>query len=353
MEVDLVLTLKAFVAVAPVLALLFVFDRLDVFNLISVREISLLLAVGGVLAALGFLFNWSALDTFPIGRNDYNRYVAPLIEECLKAAPILTLFTLNRLGFKIDAAIAGFAVGSGFAVLENLWYLADYLDANVSAWLVRGFGTAVMHGGATALFAVISHEMTERQAESAAAHYRFNPLLFAPGLVVAVGVHSLFNHFPDQPLVIMAATLLLAPITLFLTLSRSDRVTQQWLKADRDAHHQALMDIRSGHFADSDLGRAIKGLADHFHGAAAADAFAYLELKLELVLLAEELILASHEGAAVNVGPEEREKFARLDALERRLGKSALAAINSQFGFSRNDLWELGRLRARAHDGRR
>jgi protease PrsW len=352
MDFDLDLALKAVIAVGPVLILLFVFDRLDVFNLINLREISLLLGVGGALAALGFLFNWTFLDSFPIGRSAYYRYLSPVIEESLKAAPILTMFALNRLGFKVDAAIAGFAVGSGFAVVENVWYMFDYIDANLSAWLVRGLGTAVMHGGATALFAVISHEMTERQSESAAAHYRFNPLLFAPGLAIAMVVHSAFNHFPDQPVMVMGATFLLVPLILFLTLARSERATRQWLKADRDAHHQALEDIRSGHFAESELGRSIKQLVDRLHGATAADAFAYLELKLELVLLAEELILASHDGATVSVGRDEREKFERLDALERRLGASTLAAIGSQFGFSRNDLWELGRLRARACEAR-
>lgn len=347
MDASLDLMLKALIAVAPVLILLFVFDRLDVFNLISLRDIGLLLLGGGALAAFGFLFNWTALDTFPIGRNDYNRYVSPAIEEALKSAPILALYVSNRLGFKVDAAIAGFAVGSGFAVVENVWYMFEFLEANVSAWLVRGLGTAVMHGGATALFAVIAHEMTERQAEAAAKHYRFNPLLFAPGLAVAIVVHSAFNHFPDAPVLAMGATFLLVPLTLFLTLARSEGATKQWLKADLDAHRQALADIRSGHFADSELGRAIKAHVARFHGATAEDAFAYLELKLELVLQAEQAILASHDGATIEIGAAEREKFARLDALGRRLGKSALAVLSSEFGFTRNDLWELGRLRAR------
>jgi RsiW-degrading membrane proteinase PrsW (M82 family) len=347
MDLDFDLALKAIIAVAPVLILLFVFDRLDVFNLISFREISLLLLGGGALAGLGFLLNWLLLDGLRVGFDIHARYISPAIEECLKAAPILALFAANRLGFKIDAAIAGFAVGSGFAVVENAWFLLAAEETNVSAWLVRGLGTAVMHGGATALFAVISHEMTEGQAESAIGHYRFSPLLFVPGLGIAFLIHSTFNHFPHAPVAAMGATFLLVPVTLLLTLARSERATKQWLKADRDAHHQALMDIRSGHFAESELGRSIKHLVDRFHGATAADAFAYLELKLELVLLAEEAILASHHGETVSVGEEEREKFARLDALAHRLGKSALAAISSEFGFSRNDLWELGRLRAR------
>jgi RsiW-degrading membrane proteinase PrsW (M82 family) len=346
MEVAFDLIIKALIAMAPVVILLLVFDRLDVFNLINIREISGLMLAGGVLAAIGFLFSWLVLD-LGVSHQVNRRYVAPVFEELIKALPIVLLYAHNRLGFKIDAAIAGFAVGAGFALVENAWYLFNSADANVSAWIVRGFGTAVMHSGASALFAVISHEMTERQASSTLAEYRFNPAMFVPGLVLAIVIHSAFNHFPHQPVMAMGATFLLVPITLFLSLARSEAATKQWLKADRDTHVRALADIRSGHFAESELGQSIRHIAHKVHGVSQADALAFLELKLELVLKAEELILASHDGASVNVDPADREKFERLDALRTRLGKSAVAELNSEFGFSRNDLWELGRLRAR------
>ena len=104
MDADLLL--KALISAAPVLVMLVVFDRLDVFNLITARVIALLLVCGGALAALSFIANWRVMDGFPIGFSSYTRYVAPVIEESLKAAPILALFVMNRIGFKLDAAIA-------------------------------------------------------------------------------------------------------------------------------------------------------------------------------------------------------------------------------------------------------
>jgi len=335
------LYVKAFIALAPVALLLFVFDRLDAFNLISMREIAVLLSVGGALAALSFLANLRVMDGFPIGFSAYSRYVAPVVEETMKAAPIIYLFARNRLGFKVDAAIAGFAVGAGFSAVENIWYLFLITDANVTAWLVRGFGTAIMHGGATAIFAIISHEMTERQAEGAAVHYRFDPLLFVPGLLIAMAIHSAFNHFPHEPLVIMAMTLLLAPATIFLALIRSDRATQQWLKADRAAHQKLLAEIRAGQFAESPRGHAVKDAANRLGAKSASDALAYAELKTEL-------IYAAQAGAPSEIDAADREKLGRLRALERRLGRSVIAAIETQLAFSRNDLWELSRLRKRA-----
>lgn len=345
MDADLLL--KAAVALAPVLALLFVYDRLDVFNLIDARAIAGLLIAGGAMAALSFLANWRVMDGFPIGFSAYTRYIAPPIEETIKALPIIALFATNRLGFKLDATIAAFAVGAGFSVVENLWYLRDYGDANVSAWMVRGFGTAVMHGGATAIFALISHELSERQAAARAERYRFNPLVFVPGLAAAIAIHSAFNHFPERPLISLAATLLLVPASLFWALAKSDAATQQWLKSDAEAHRQTLADIREGRFATSDAGLAVQRVVSRLHGVAASEGMAYVECKIELVLRAEELILASQSGGAIEIGAAEAEKFARLDALEAKLGRAVVAAISTRVGFSRNDVWELSKLRAR------
>lgn len=350
MHVDL--ALKAITALAPVMVLLLVLDQLDIFNLIKFRTIGILLAVGAGLAALGLVTNWTMLDVFPIGFSVYSRYLAPAIEESLKAAPIIYLFATNRVGFKLDAALAGFAVGAGFSMLENAWYLHALADANYSAWLVRGFGTAFMHGGASALFAAASHEMTERQAAANAAHYRFDPLLFLPGLGGAYALHAVFNHFPDRPILAMMMALLLIPVGLFFVLSRSEGATRAWIKADRDAHKQALESIRDGQFADTDQGRAFNAIAAHFDDATALDVRAYLELKMELVLRNEEIMLAVQDGDEAPIQAVDREKIERLESIEHRLGAGVLAAIAPTLGFSRNDAWELEHFKTRVRGTR-
>jgi len=81
----------------------------------------------------------------------------------------------------------GFAVGTGFALVENLYYLRLAPDAGMGTWIVRGFGTAIMHGGATAIFAVLALAMLER-AKGAKA------LVLLPGFALAVVLHSGYNQ---------------------------------------------------------------------------------------------------------------------------------------------------------------
>ena len=50
---------------------------------------------------------------------------------------------------------SGYAVGAGFATVENLYYLGTLTDAHMAVWIVRGFGTAILHGGVQAIFAAL------------------------------------------------------------------------------------------------------------------------------------------------------------------------------------------------------
>ena len=59
---------------------------------------------------------------------------------------MIALFRINRIGYKLDAVISGFAIGAGFSVVENIFYLTMFPEYGTGTWLVRGFGTAIMHG---------------------------------------------------------------------------------------------------------------------------------------------------------------------------------------------------------------
>src|SRR6478609_6594741 len=182
-------------ALVPVLILLAVFVWLDAFKLMSMREIVVLLVLGG----LGALTAWPVagrfLDTLPIGFSIYSRFIAPWIEEAIKALIMILLFRMNRIGYKLDAVISGFAIGAGFSVVENVLYLTIFPGYGAGTWLVRGLGTAVMHG--------TTHELAERENRAAAGDFNFSLLWFLPGYLIAVAIHTAFNHFPDRPLLAM------------------------------------------------------------------------------------------------------------------------------------------------------
>lgn len=348
---DWVLAAKMAVTFLPVIVLIVMFERLDVFRLVSGGSVAIYAIAGAGLAALSYVSNGHVMDGLPIGFTNYSRYVAPLIEEGLKSLVIIALFATDRVGFKLDAAIAGFAVGAGFSVYENAYLLTLYPHANLGVWLVRGFGTAIMHGGATALFAVLTHEFSEHQAHREGRHARLYPWVFLPGFVVAVAVHSAFNHLPGNPLLAMLASMLVIPLTILAVFSKGGVTAHDWLEHDHDGHAQMLADIRDGRFAETHDGRALAAMAKRFPPRIASEAAAWIELQLTLVLRAEEVLLAHERGERLEVGEAERAAFHRLDTLGRDLGRAARHAIQPHLRFTRSDLYELHMLRHRVGNG--
>jgi RsiW-degrading membrane proteinase PrsW (M82 family) len=315
--------------------LLAVLVHLDSWKLVDFSTVLKMLAMGGVLASAARLVNGAALDHSHLDLPTYGRYVAPFIEEFLKAGALVYLFLRNRIGFMVDAAIIGFTIGAGFGVVENLYYLQGFPLASLGTWLSRGFGTAVMHGGATAIFGVLAQSLTDR-------HAKFNPALYLPGLAIAIVAHGVFNSVANLPTVATVGALVVLLVTLLLIFAKSEHKIHTWLLTDYESHEHVLEDIRSGEFEHQEAGRFILDLARRFDNSVVADAFAYVRLHAELVLRFDRLELARETGEPVPFEPEEWQRsFKDLHGLERRIGKTALLAIWPHLHYSRKELWEL------------
>lgn len=334
------------IALLPVLALTAGFMWLDVFKLMSPWETLGLLALGGIAAAAAYPFSGVFLDRLPIGFNNYSRFVAPWIEEALKAIAIISLFRFNRIGFKLDAVISGFAVGAGFSVGENIFYLMRYPDLPPTVWMVRGLGTAVMHGTTLAVLAAIAHELAERETRGAAGDYDFNPLWFVPGFFAAVAIHTLFNQFPRQPMTALLGTVIMAPIALIGIFRFGAGEAQRWLAVESEAHRALLETLSSGRFQDDPAGRRIAALAARSDSQTAAHIHEYSQLLTRLVLIAEDTLL-EQSTAADRIDADLGADLARLGELKRKVGRSTMVALTELLPFSRNDYWELSELRER------
>ena len=112
--------------------------------------------------------------------------LTPVSEEIMKAFPLfvyLSLFKPDRKGVVSTA----FAIGLGFATLENCCYLIQYGTSEMGFVLIRGFSTGIMH---TVCAAVMGYGLA-----FALSHKRLI-YVFAIGLLsVATTLHALYNLF--------------------------------------------------------------------------------------------------------------------------------------------------------------
>src|SRR5215469_783853 len=281
--------LEASTTLLPVIVFLVVLHVLDGYKLVDFPEFTECLVAGMILAVVSYFTNSRAIGILKYDVVTYSRFAAPVAEEFLKAAFVIVLFARNRIGFMIDAAIAGFAVGAGFSLAENLYYLYSLSDANLGVWIVRGFGTAIMHGGATAIFGVMGQGLTERRAI-------INPLMLLPGLAVAVVVHGIYNYFQSAPLIAAVVMLVAVPVILFFVFAKSEHGIHTWLLHDYESHEHLLEAIKSGEFTHSEAGRFILDVANKFDPEIVADLFAYIRLHTELAIRADKVSLAREKG---------------------------------------------------------
>jgi RsiW-degrading membrane proteinase PrsW (M82 family) len=335
------------IALIPVLVLLAVFVWLDAFELMSFREILQLLVLGGFCAVAVYPVSGRLIDTLPIGFSGYSRYVAPWLEEGVKAIAMIGLFWFNRIGYKLDAVISGFAIGAGFSVVENIIYLTIFPNYGTGTWLVRGLGTAVMHGTTLAILAAVAHELAERETRESAADFDFNLLWFLPGYLIAVALHTLFNQFPDRPLLAMMGAIVFAPIAIMAIFHFGTAEAERWLATERAAHQAQFDALKAGQWPDTPSGKKIAALAERLAPESEKRIRRYWELQAWLVVEAEKALM---EEAAGDVSVDKEQigaAFAELAGLRRALGKSTYSALKALLPFSRNDYWEVSELRQR------
>lgn len=325
---------RAPVGLLPVLIFLIILLYLDSYKLVSFRTIMWVILAGALLPVAGYWINGYAIEVLGWDFPTYSRYAAPVIEEGLKACIIIFLFRTNRIGFLVDAAILGFAVGAGFGVIENFYYLYMASDAHIAVWIVRGFGTAIMHGGVMALFGIIAQTLTERSM-------KINPLLYLPGFIAAITIHSIFNHFPGTPILTTLGTLLVLPPILLVVFQKSARSMHEWLEVDFDEDALLLEQINSGEFTKTRIGQFLKDLKQKFPGPVVVDMLCYLRLYTELALRAKGMLMMRENGLDTPVGERTRAKFEEMRYLEKSIGKTGCLAMSPFLQMTRKDLWQL------------
>ena len=332
MSIDLIT--HALLGLLPVICFLTGLVYLDSYKLVSIRWVIGAIIAGGLIVGLSYLSHTWLLEFLDIDFTSYTRYVSPFIEETLKAIVILLLIRLNRIGFLVDAAIFGFAVGAGFAVIENMYFLRILPDTSTGVWIVRGFGTAIMHGGTTAIFAVAGRALISQKKY-------LGVIAFLPGLLIASVTHSVFNHFFFSPVLTTLGQLVVLPLLMSAVFQQSEKSVEEWLDVGFDADTELLELINSGEFSTSKVGEYLHALTERFDGAVVVDLLCYLRIHVELAIRAKGLLMMRESGFENVVGEETRAKLEEMKYLEKSIGTTGKLAIKPFLQMSRKDLWQF------------
>jgi len=316
---------------------LLVLVLLDSYKLLPWDRVARQLVFGAVAAIASIGLNRLAQHALGVDSTTFARYVAPVIEELLKGSVVVALLLSRRFGFLVDAAICGFAVGAGFAAFENIHYLRVLSDTSLVLWTIRGFGTAIMHGSVTAITAVAAKHLSDRRHSATLA-------TVAPGWLVAIILHSGFNHFFLSPNVSTAVLLLTLPAFFAVVFRISESSTREWLGAGFDSDQELLAAINSGRIGESNIGHYLEELKTRFPGPTVVDILCLLRLRLELSIRAKAILIMRKAGFQPEPDPTFNERFAELKFLEKSIGPTGVLALSPVIHICDTDLWQYNML---------
>lgn len=241
-------------------------------------------------------------------------FIAPPVEEFLKALALLSIFYLARHEFDgvLDGIIYGSLVGFGFAMTENLFYFWGAGGDDLVAWSMLVLGRTVVFGFNHAMFTSFTG------IGFGLARYAKSPLMrwgsILVGLVAAITVHSFHNLFlslEDLCLISLASDwlgVLLVLVIIVLTWRRE----QSWIKT------QLAGEVSSGVLSPSQF-RAITSRWERFRHTwhlLGASGLSQARLWRKLASTATELAFKKHQRAVMG---NERGNDATIVSLRTKL----------------------------------
>jgi len=322
------------VSILPVFVFLGSLVVLDSYKLVRFRAIAIAIVVGCLVAAASFLLNSWILQVTGMDGSVYRRYGAPVVEELMKSFYLIYLIRKGRIGFMVDAAIFGFAIGAGFALVENAFYVELLQDPNLLIWIIRGFGPAIMHGGATAILGIIFKNVSDRSSSGKFA-------AFFQGFLIAVCLHSFYNHFFFGPVVSTVLIIALLPAVMIAVFQQSENSLRQWLGVGFDSDQELLEMLMSGNLMKTPVGIYLQSLETKFIPEVVVDMICYLRIHVELSIEAKGILLMRQAGFELPPDRTVEEKFEELRALAKNIGQTGKLALSPFLHTSDKELWQL------------
>ena len=172
------------------------------------RRFMLFMVIGLTICLVSAQINTLLMEQLAISELNYSISFSPIIEEILKATPLI--FFILAFAKKGDEVVPlAFAIGLGFGILESTIIYCDNTSISTVGWaLVRGIGASLMHSVCAAMTAMgLSYIFNKKKS-------------FLYGIIglfsLAILFHATFNAFIQSEYSVIA---MLMPILLFIPIN--------------------------------------------------------------------------------------------------------------------------------------
>lgn len=331
------------------IGVLFAIYRLDLYASSAFRIVALsfvwgMLAYAGAAALNPVLRVWwngwlvSTLAVGPLSPIQGIRFVAPVVEEALKALILAYWIRQPRFTYFMDAMVYGFAAGIGFAVVENIAYVSVSADP-IGLSLARVISTNLMHGSASGIMGL------------AVGLFRFQKtpplraLLLTGGVLIAIGIHLSFNNLVTRVsapglLYISAALYGLGAVGLIvLAIRQGTQEEKRWIaeklgEADRVTEQEswAVQNLQN-------VRELLRPVDEHFGAHKAHQVEQFLLMQARLGILRKSLEKLPEGRPHENIRIEIADITTRMDAIRREVGTYCMLYVRNLYPPDLASVW--------------
>ena len=321
------------IATAVPLLLLYVVWSLDLYGQGAFPTIVLCFGWGLVAFALALgisqVFVYDNL--YLITSDTWVRFVAPISEEILKAAILIYLVRRPRFTYFVDGAIYGFAVGMGFAVIENYSYILSFGGDALGVAISRVISTNLIHASASALVGI-------QLGFSRFARVRGRIIYLLSGLTAAMLLHVGYNNMVTGTLFGMSSVLLyaagtglLASVFIGFMIIRGLKEQREWIEeklgsADRVTGNEA----RVVHNLD-DAYELLEPIRDQFGEDKARAVERFLKLQAQLGIKRKTLDKLQDDRLRKDVEEDMDRIRVEMDEARRDVGTYVMLVVRNIF----------------------
>jgi protease PrsW len=170
----------------PLVALWIIYKR-NLYAAGTIDSVIYCFLWGALAFVLAYVLHTALVRLAGIDFPTLTRYIAPFSEEILKALILIWLVRRANFTYFVDGAIYGFAIGIGFAVLENYDYILSSQSTALSVAIGRTLSSNLVHATSSAMVGVTLGLGRFQRGQAR------RSLFLLGGLLAAVLLHGGYN----------------------------------------------------------------------------------------------------------------------------------------------------------------
>ena len=322
----------------PIIILFIVYTQ-DLYRTGTFQYVLLSFLWGGIAFGFAAFINHFLVGSGGIERLTIIQYIAPFEEEILKGIILIYLIRRPNFTYFIDGAIYGFAVGIGFAVIENYDYILGETSGVLDIAIGRVISTNLIHAASTAIVGI------------AAGMARFSRgpgrvLRIIVGLILAILLHAGFNNLVTRVesgwLLMYAAVVGIAGVGAIWGLIRHGLAEEKvWITETLGMTDRVTLSEAAVVHHLSDLDQILQPIVKRF-GAEKAfqiENFLFMQARLGILRKTLEKLPDDDEDLIIATRNQVAQIQGEMDSVRRSVGSIAMMYLRNIFPPEDTTLW--------------